>query len=142
MGIGRPFEPGNKLGKGRPPGSGNKKTLFQQALEQDGEAIIEKVKQRALKGDRVAMRLCIERLVPLAKEANTKFRLPVVARAKDLTGAISALTEAVAEGELSAQEGASVAKIVESQRKNIEVEEFDARLRVLEGRSKPGKEEA
>ncbi len=136
MRRGKPFVPGNTAGKGRPPGSCNKKTIFQQELERDGTAIIQKIKQRALRADPTAMRLCMERLVPLAKEPNTRFRLPPVETAANLTEAISAVTEAVAEGELSAQEGESVARIVESQRRNIEVGEFDARLRALEEASK------
>src|SRR5580658_1772949 len=107
MGIGKPFEPGNTAGKGRPPGSCNKKTIFQEALEEDGEAIIHKIKLRALEADPTAMRLCMERLVPLAKEPNTRFRLPAVETAANLAEAIAAVTEAVSEGELSAQEGES-----------------------------------
>jgi hypothetical protein len=34
--IGRPFEPGNKMGKGRPPGSRNKMTVFQELLAGNG----------------------------------------------------------------------------------------------------------
>jgi hypothetical protein len=65
-----------------------------------------------------------------------------VETAANLTEAISAVTEAVAEGELSPQEGESVARIVESQRRNIEVGEFDARLKALEEASPRGMEEA
>ena len=101
-------------------------------MEKGGRAIIRKVKQQALKADPTAMRLCVERLVPLAKAPNTRFRLPAVETAANLTEAISAVTVAVAEGEMSAQEGEAVARIVESQRRNIEVEEFDARIRALE----------
>lgn len=140
MGTGKPFEPGNTAGKGRPPGAPNKKTVFQQELEKDGEKIIQKIKVRALKADPMAMRLCMERLVPLAKEPNARFRLPVVATAASLTEAISAVTEAVSEGEMSAQEGESVAKIVESQRRNIEVGQLDARLKALEEASRQGME--
>lgn len=136
MGTGRPFQQGNAEGKGRPIGSRNRKTIFQEALEKDGEKIIQKVKQRALRADPVAMRLCMERLVPVAKEPNARFQLPAVETAANLTEAISAVTKAVSEGELSAQEGESVANIVESQRRNIEVREFDARLKVLEEGSK------
>ena len=132
MGRGKPFEPGNTAGKGRPPRSLNKKTIFQQELEKDGAAIIQKIKQRALKADPMAMRLCMERLVPMAKAPNTRFRLPAVETAANLTEAISAVTEAVAEGELTAQEGELMARIVESQRRNIEVGDFDARIRALE----------
>jgi len=136
MGIGRPFEAGNTAGQGRLQGSRNKKTIFQEELEKDGTEIIQKIKLEALNADPTAMRLCMERLVPLAKSPNASFPLPSVDKAADLTVAISAVIEAVAEGELSAQEGEAVARIVESQRRNIEVEEFDARLRSLEKGSK------
>ena len=132
MGIGRPFQPGNQEGKGRPPGVRNRRTVFQEVLEIDGEKIIEVIKRRALRSNSTAMRLCMERLLPLAKAPNARFRLPPVGTAADLTAAISAVTQAVAEGELSAQEGESVARIIESQRRNIEVAEFDARIRTLE----------
>lgn len=132
MGTGKPFEQGNTAGKGRPPGSCNKKTIFQLALEVDGEAIIQTIKLRALESDPTAMRLCMERLVPLAKEPNPQFRLPAVDRAADLAGALSAVAEAVAEGDLSPQEGEAVARILESQRRNFELGDIDMRLKALE----------
>ncbi|HTB13971.1 MAG TPA: hypothetical protein VK752_20490 [Bryobacteraceae bacterium] len=132
MPRGRPFEMGNKAGKGRPVGSRNKKTVFQIALESDGERIIELIKERALQSDPTAMRLCIERLVPVLRPPLRRFMLPPVDTAEQLKGAISAVTQAVAEGVLSAQEGESVARIIETQRKNIEIGEFEARLKLLE----------
>jgi AcrR family transcriptional regulator len=132
MGIGRPFEPGNKAGKGRLPGSRNRKTIFQEALDRDGEKIIQQIKQRALESDPTAMRLCMERLLPVSKALNTRFRLPPVDTAAGVSAALSAVTQAVAKGDLSPQEGESVAKIIESQRRNIEAGEFDARIRALE----------
>jgi hypothetical protein len=132
MGIGRPFQPGNKAGKGRLPGSRNRKTIFQEALDKDGEKIIQQIKLRALESDPTAMRLCMERLLPVSKALNARFRLPPVDTAAGLSAAISAAMQAVAKGELSAQEGESVAKIIESQRRNIEAGEFDARIRILE----------
>lgn len=132
MGTGKPFVAGNTSGKGRPPGSCNKKTIFQEALEKDGEAIIQKIKQRALKSDPTAMKLCMERLLPVLKTPLARFRMPAVQTAASLTEAISAVTEAVSGGQLSAKEGESVARIIETQRRNIEVGEFDARLKALE----------
>jgi hypothetical protein len=55
-----------------------------------------------------------------------------VETAANLIEAISAVMRAVAGGRLSAQDGESVARIIESQRRTLETEEFDARLRVLE----------
>lgn len=142
MATGRPFEPGNKAGLGRPPGSRNKESIFQEVLDRDGEKIIEVIKRRAMRSNPAAMKLCMERLLPVAKRSNAQFRLPPVDTAAGLAGAISAVTQAVAEGELSAQEGESVAKIIESQRRNIEAGEFDARIRALEeAASKPRRED-
>jgi hypothetical protein len=132
MARGRPFEIGNRAGLGRPAGSRNKKTIFQIALESDGEKIIEKIKARALKSDPTAMRLCIERLIPVVRPPLKRFVLPKVDTAERLKEAVVAVTQAVAEGVLSAQEGESVARIIEAQRKNIEIGEFEARLKALE----------
>jgi hypothetical protein len=126
------FIAGNKLGKGRPPGRLNQATIFQEALEKGGVAIIQTVKSQALKGDATAMRLCMERLVPVAKSRNSRFPAPVAKTAEDLMQSISDLLKVVAEGVLSPQDGESVARIIESQRRMIETEGYDARLRVLE----------
>lgn len=132
MGLGRPFRVGNQEGKGRPRGSRNKLTLFQRALEKDGLAILETIKQQALKSDPTAMRLCMERLVPIAKAPRARFELPPIEKAADLTQALAAVASEVADGELSAQEGEAVAKMIESQRRLIESAEFEARLKALE----------
>jgi hypothetical protein len=127
------FEVGNKMGKGRPAGSRNKVTTLREALEDGGIAIIRKIKSQALKGDPTAMRLCMERLLPVAKAPNSCFPLPLVERAEHLSEAIAAIAKAVSEGRLSPLEGESVAKIVECQVRVFEAADFDARLRFLEG---------
>jgi len=65
---------------------------FREALESGGEAIIRAIKREALKSDPTAMRLCMERLLPLAKAQNSHFRLPSVETAANLMEAISAVT--------------------------------------------------
>jgi hypothetical protein len=63
---GRPFERGNKLGKGRPSGSRNQRTVFAEMMDRHGVAVIKQCLVRALqKGDPTAMRLCMERLAAL-----------------------------------------------------------------------------
>ncbi len=129
---GKPFQAGNKSGKGRRYGSRNKKTLFQKALEQGGEEIIEKIKLLALSCDPVAIKLCMERLIPKLQPPNSCFDLPDVETIPDLIQAIRAVTEAVAAGQLSAREGESVARILESHRRAFETADFEARIRALE----------
>lgn len=132
MGIGRPFRPGNKAGKGRPPGRRNRRKEFQEVLEKDAERIIERIKTEALNSNGTAMRLCMERLLPVAKAENARFELPAVESGESLAAAIAAIARAVAEGVLNAQEGESMAKVVESQRRNLEAGAFEVRLTALE----------
>jgi hypothetical protein len=66
---GRPFEPGNTFGRGRPRGSPNKKSLaLQKLLLEHGPEIIKTVIDRAKKGERTALALCMERLIPRLKD--------------------------------------------------------------------------
>jgi hypothetical protein len=132
MGVGRPFKRGNTASKGRPEGSRNKKTIFQEVLEVDGEAIIEKIKGQALKANATAMRLCMERLLPVAQASNPQFWMPRVETAASLKEAGASVTEAVSGGVLSPQEGEAVAKMLESQRRNIETVELEGRVKSLE----------
>jgi hypothetical protein len=131
---GKPFEVGNTMGKGRPPGSRNKKTIFQQALESHGTEIINQVKLQALKPkpDSTALRLCVERLIPVCKAPNSRFPLPVVRTSADLPKALTAVSQAVARGLVSAQQGEGVARIIDTQRRAIETGDFEARIRHLE----------
>src|SRR5215471_4814383 len=83
---GRPFEPGNKLGTGRPEGSRNKATLALQALlDSEGETITRKAIEMAKSGDTTAMRLVIERLIPPTKERRINLDLPKVETPQEIT---------------------------------------------------------
>lgn len=131
-GKGRPFEKGNRLGQGRPQGSRNKKTVFAEAMEGHGEAIIKQCQVLALKGDPTAMRLCMERLVPVCRPWNNRFCLPPVKTATDLGPAWQSVLKQVSLGHLSPQDGGAVASVLESRRRAIETEELEVRLRALE----------
>ena len=131
---GKPFQLGNRMGKGRPPGTRNKRTIWQEALESHALPIINKVKLLALAPnyDRTFLRLCFEGLVAKAKPPNSRFRLPRIRTPADLPKLLSAVERAVASGQASAQEGLSLAEIIERHRRAFETTEFDQRLRALE----------
>jgi hypothetical protein len=132
---GRPFEPDNKMGKGRPPGRRNKKTVFLEQLEGHGIDIINQAKLQALKTppDSMILRSCLERLVPIATVQRSRFYLPSIQLPEDLAKANAAVAQAVARGRLSALEGAELSRILVNQRALFD-EDFDRRLRVLEQR--------
>ena len=129
---GRPFETGNKVGRGRRPGSRNRRTLFAEMMEDHGETIIKQCQVQALKGDPTAMKLCIERLVAPCKSSRSRFRLPPLRTVSDLVKALPHIMQEVSRGRLSAQEGEAITSMLESQRRALETEEFDARLKALE----------
>ena len=50
----------------------------------------------------------------------------------DLVKALPSIMQEVARGRLSAQEGEAIASMLDSQRRAIETEEFEARLKAIE----------
>jgi Family of unknown function (DUF5681) len=82
-GYGRPFEPGQSGNPGgRQPGSRNKATLAAAALlDDEAEGLTRKAVAAALGGDMLAMKLCLERLLPRCRERPVRFRLPRIATA-------------------------------------------------------------
>jgi hypothetical protein len=62
---GRPFERGNKFGRGRPPGSRNRKTTaLQKLLDDYSPALLRKSVALALQGDVPLLRMFVDRMLP------------------------------------------------------------------------------
>src|SRR5215467_14292404 len=99
-GPGRPFEKGNKFGKGRPAGCRNKATIALEALlDGEGEAMTRKAIELALAGSETALRLCLERLVPPRRERLVRLRLPAdLTTATGTSRATGSVLRAVAQG--------------------------------------------
>jgi hypothetical protein len=106
---GRPFRKGQSGNpSGRPQGSRTKSTLFAEAiLENDREDIMDAVVNTAKNGDPTAMRLCVERLVPLRKGRPVVFDMLPVKTAADIAGAVGELARAMAAGELTTDEASA-----------------------------------
>jgi hypothetical protein len=79
MPRGTPFQPGNKFGKGRPPGSRNKSTLLKEgALDRYAELLINKCVLMATNGSVGAMRICMDRVQPRRHSAPVHVRMPLI----------------------------------------------------------------
>jgi hypothetical protein len=129
---GRPFEKGNP---GRPRGSKNKRTLALEALlDGQAEAITETIIAKALEGERAAMRLCFERILPPKQGRTLSFELPVVNSAKDAAAAMTAIIAAVAAGEITPGEATTVAQLIDGAIRAFEVRDFAQCLNSLEKR--------
>ena len=106
--------------------------LAEKLLEDDRDAIVRAVIAAAKGGDPTAMRLCVERLVPLRKGRPVVFDLPPVKTAADIAGAVGELARAMAAGELTTDEASAAASVIEMHRRAIETTEIELRLQKLE----------
>lgn len=74
MGKFKPGQSGNPRGK--KIGTTSKKTQLAKLLEPHAQDLIQKAVELALEGDSQALRLCIERIIPKAKEPVIKVVIP------------------------------------------------------------------
>jgi hypothetical protein len=108
---GRPFGPGNA---GKPKGARHRITRAAEALlDGEGEALTRKAIELALAGDGMALRLCLERILPPRKERPVEIELPGLTGAKDAVAASAALLAAVAAGEIAPGEAREVGRLLE-----------------------------
>ena len=107
---------------GKPRGSRHRATQAAQALlNGEAEALTRKAVEQALAGDTTALRLCLERICPPRKDAPVVVDLPPMQSARDAADALQAVTAAVARGELTPLEGGSVAGLIETYRRTLEL---------------------
>ncbi len=109
-----PGQSGNP--SGRPKGALNKTTLACRALlEGEAEVLTRKAIILAKEGNPVALRLCLQRLLPpLRKDRTINFTLPKMEGPEDLFKGIAAILEAVAQGEITPGEGQTLTTILET----------------------------
>lgn len=128
MPRGRPFEPGNA---GRPRGSRNRATLMIEAVsEGEAETFVSRAKQLALDGDRFFLRFFLERLLP--RERTVKFELRDIQKTEDAAAGIAQVLRQVADGRLTAKEGADVVAVINSMRQALDQADLEKRLEALE----------
>jgi Family of unknown function (DUF5681) len=129
------FQPGNPGGPGRPAGSRNKATIALDKIADDaGEDIMTKLVEQAKSGDLRAADLVLSRIWPVRKGRPLTLAepLPPIATAADAVAVLGKLAGLVGSGEMTAEEGAAFATIVETKRKAIETVELEARMTAIE----------
>ena len=76
----------------------------------------------------MALRLCIERLVPARRSGSAALELPEIAKAEDVAEAARAVIAAAARGELTLAEAREWMALLDNQRAAIETENLAVRL--------------
>jgi hypothetical protein len=99
---------------GRPRGSRNRTTvLMQNLLEGEAEAIGRKAIEMAKGGDMAAIRVCMDRLAPARRGAAISCELPPVETSGGAVAAMAAIIAAVAAGDVTPAEAASLARVID-----------------------------
>jgi hypothetical protein len=104
-------------------------------LGDDAVQIMKECIKRAKKGDAVALRLCVERLVPVRASRDRSIvveDLPDVAKAADLVSAAALVIARAAAGLMSLSEAKEFLALISAQRALIETQDLAVRLEVLE----------
>ncbi len=129
---GKPFAAGNP---GKAKGTRHKVTrAIEELLEGEHEALARTAIDKALTGDVVALRLCLDRLAPPRRDAPISIALPPIATAADTVTASSALLDAVAGGDVTPDEAGRVMALLTAHRTLIETADLAARVLALEKR--------
>jgi hypothetical protein len=133
-GPGRPFKPGQSGNpSGRPLGARNRTTLaVEELLAGEAEEITRAVIEKAKAGETAAIRLCMDRIAPVRRGRPIQLRLLNVNSIDDVAAALATVVKSMAEGELTPDEAASVASVLEGHRRAIETVEIEKRVTALE----------
>ena len=109
----RPGRSGNPAG--RPKGSRNAATLAAEALlAGEAERLTRKAIEMALDGDVVALRICLDKILPARKDRAVTFPLPPVGTPRDAADLMAAVIAAVGAGRVTPSEGAEVSKMMDA----------------------------
>ncbi|WP_159013227.1 DUF5681 domain-containing protein [Acidisoma sp. S159] len=133
-GPGKRFQPGKSGNPAGPkPGTRHAALAALDVIGQDGaEAVLKAVVAQALEGDTRAADILLRRVWPERKGRPVTFNLPIMKTPADLTDAMSAVSVAMAAGELSPEEAASAASVIEVHRRALDTHDLAARIAALE----------
>jgi hypothetical protein len=129
----KPGQSGNPAGKR--PGTRHRTTLAIEALlEGQHEKLTKVAIDKALEGDMVAMRLCLDRIAPTRKDSPIAFDLPPITTAADTVTASSSLLSAVAAGEVTPDEAGRVMALLTAHKALVETGDLESRIEALEAK--------
>lgn len=128
--------PGQRLtGGGRRPGR-SQSELVRQIIEPHREELINRALELTKSTDPFAaanaLRICLERLAPVPKQESEKIEVPGLAEAEGFAAKCEAVIQAVSRGEISAEAGERVLRLLDVYRRAIEHDDLAKRLEALE----------
>jgi hypothetical protein len=107
-------------------------------LDEHAEAILKKIMVMALQGEKAAIRLCFERLLPVRRQSSVKFKLPPLDSITDIAKAAKNVVRAVSAGKLTPADGETVTGMLEKLRQGVEAASLEVRIGALERQQSKG----
>jgi hypothetical protein len=104
----------------------------QALLDGEADVLTRKCIELAKAGDTTALRLCMERIAPAVKSRSVSLPMPLVETAVDVLTAQAATIRAMAAGEITPDEAATIAGVLDAKRKAIETVQLEERVAKLE----------
>ncbi len=130
------FAKGNPFSRGKARGTRHRTTLMAERLMADeAGAVVKATIRSALEGETAAQKLILDRVAPLRKGRPVPIDLPPVADAAGVLRALAEVIAAMARGEVSPDEAATIAGVVAAPKAIIEAQEMDRRIVELERRA-------
>ena len=128
------FHPGQSGNPGgRPPGALNKTTTMANALlEGESEKIMRALIEKAIAGNVYALRLVVERLIPIPRDRFVQLPQSPIGTAAEITATLQIIFDAVSAGQLTPGEAQRLATLLESKRRAIETMILEERIAALE----------
>jgi hypothetical protein len=105
--------------------------MAQEMLDGEADDIIRKAIEAAKAGEPVALRLCVERILP-RRASVVELVLPLIRQANDVADACAAVIEQAGAGKLTLSEAKEFMQLLEVQRRAIETHDLAVRIDVLE----------
>ncbi len=118
---------------GRPLGSPNKAAaLLEGRLDSEWQAVADSLVAAAKAGNAAAARAVLDRVAPRPRGRTVRLDLPRLATLDDVDAAVDSVIDAVAAGQVTPQEAATVTGILETKRRVLESRALHDRVRELE----------
>lgn len=105
--------------------------IADQLFLEDLQGICKSIIAQAQSGNMQAAKIIFDRLIPPRKDRPISITLPEIQTAEDILKAVAAITQAIANGEISPSEGEAIARILDIHAKAIELHDFEKTLNEL-----------
>lgn len=129
---GRPFEPGNTFGRGRPRGSRNRKTEQAQRLFEANSPAIMALAINQCREDPQTLRMLARYIVPRQRDLPVKIGRMPMNTLDDLDRASEVTIKKATSGKISLSEALDISTLIESRRSVLVARDLERRLSAVE----------